>query len=169
MDFTPAETTVTGVCPSSLRSALASRVCSYPRCTPPIPPVTKILMPASSAPIIVEDTVVAPSDFYINTIGRSRRLTFFVLGPSNANLSIYWSVNPIFILPSMMAIVAGMAPCFLTWFSIEKAHYLFCGYGIPWDMIVDYKATTGRWFWRASLICGAIDKTLLHICFIFVK
>jgi hypothetical protein len=31
IDFTPADTTVTGVCPSSLKSALASSVCSYPR------------------------------------------------------------------------------------------------------------------------------------------
>jgi len=27
----------------------------------------------------------------------------------------------------MIAIVAGMAPCFFTWFSMERAHYLFCG------------------------------------------
>lgn len=61
IDFTPAETTVTGVLESYSRSALTSIVCSYPRCTPPIPPVTKISMPAIFAAIIVAETVVAPS------------------------------------------------------------------------------------------------------------
>ena len=81
MDFTPAETTVTGVWPNYLRSALASKVCSYPRWTPPIPPVTKISIPAIYAPIMVDETVVAPSDFYIRTNGRSLRLTFLTLVP----------------------------------------------------------------------------------------
>jgi len=46
IDLTPAETTATGVRPSSVRSALTSKVVSAPRWTPPIPPVTKIGMPA---------------------------------------------------------------------------------------------------------------------------
>lgn len=42
MFLTPADTTVTGVRPNYLKSALTSIVSSYPRCTPPKPPVTKI-------------------------------------------------------------------------------------------------------------------------------
>ena len=46
IDLTPAETTATGVRPSSVRSALTSNVVSAPRWTPPMPPVTKIGIPA---------------------------------------------------------------------------------------------------------------------------
>jgi hypothetical protein len=31
--------------------------------------------------------------------------------------------------------------------------------------MVDYRATIGRWFWSAYLICGAIDKTDEQMCF----
>lgn len=58
--FTPADTTVTGVRPSSTRSAEMSRVLSAPRWTPPMPPVTKIGMPTLCATTIVPDTVVPP-------------------------------------------------------------------------------------------------------------
>lgn len=61
MFLTPAETTVTGVLPNYLRSALTSMVSSYPLCTPPNPPVTKISMPAMAEHIIVPATVVEPN------------------------------------------------------------------------------------------------------------
>lgn len=81
MDLTPAETTVTGVLPSSLRSALTSIVYWQPLWTPPIPPVTKTWMPAIYAAIIVAETVVAPSALVINIWGKSLLLTFFTLSP----------------------------------------------------------------------------------------
>ena len=60
MLFTPAETTATSVVDSSVRSALTSKDCCAPRCTPPRPPVTKTRIPASAASRMVEATVVAP-------------------------------------------------------------------------------------------------------------
>jgi hypothetical protein len=46
MDLTPALITATGVLDNSKRSAEMSKVYSAPLCTPPIPPVTKIFIPA---------------------------------------------------------------------------------------------------------------------------
>jgi hypothetical protein len=60
MLFTPALITATSVWASSVRSALMSKLCGAPRCTPPRPPVTKVRMPASEARRIVAATVVAP-------------------------------------------------------------------------------------------------------------
>lgn len=59
--LTPADTTVTGVRPNSLKSALTSIVSSYPLWTPPKPPVTKISILASALQIIVPATVVDPN------------------------------------------------------------------------------------------------------------
>ena len=56
----PAQTTATEVWASSWRSAEMSMVVSAPRWTPPMPPVAKTRMPASSAIIMVVATVVAP-------------------------------------------------------------------------------------------------------------
>jgi hypothetical protein len=81
MLFAPAQTTATGVLPSSNKSALMSMavmhnlsinivhltkialcdlLCSAPRCAPPMPPVTNTGIPAACAKIIVPATVVAP-------------------------------------------------------------------------------------------------------------
>lgn len=46
--------------PSSVRSALTSKVVSPPLCTPPNPPDTKIRIPAACASTIVPDIVVPP-------------------------------------------------------------------------------------------------------------
>ncbi len=46
IDLTPADITATGVLPNSVRSALTSIEVSAPRWTPPIPPVTKMGIPA---------------------------------------------------------------------------------------------------------------------------
>mmetsp|Transcript_155528 Transcript_155528/g.274646 ORF Transcript_155528/g.274646 Transcript_155528/m.274646 type:complete len:216 (+) Transcript_155528:698-1345(+) len=75
IDFAPAQTTVTGVRPSSVRSAETSHDSSAPRCTPPMPPVTKTLMPAMCAMSMVAETVVAPSFCRATTVERSRRET----------------------------------------------------------------------------------------------
>ena len=63
IDLTPAQMTPTGVFESSRRSAEMSKVYSAPRCTPPIPPVTNILIPARLARYIVPATVVEPFIF----------------------------------------------------------------------------------------------------------
>ena len=110
IDFTPADTTVTGVLPNYYKSALTSITCSKPRWTPPIPPVTKISMPAAWAPIIVPETVVAPIPFRAIIVGRSLLLTFFTSLPVLASSSICDYERPTCILPSKMAIVAGTAP-----------------------------------------------------------
>ena len=75
MDLAPAQTTHTGVRPSSVRSAETSSVASPPRCTPPMPPVTNTRTPARCASSIVHATVVAPSAPLATTPGRSRRET----------------------------------------------------------------------------------------------
>ena len=56
----PLETTVTGVLPSSVKSAEMSMLDSAPRWTPPSPPVPKILIPARCASSMVPDMVVPP-------------------------------------------------------------------------------------------------------------
>lgn len=63
MLLAPAEITATWVFPNSIRSAEISKVYSAPLWTPPIPPVTNILIPAICAHIIVAATVVEPSFF----------------------------------------------------------------------------------------------------------
>ena len=60
MLFAPAQITMTGVRPSSSKSAEISIVVSAPRCTPPTPPVANTWIPARWAMIIVVATVVAP-------------------------------------------------------------------------------------------------------------
>lgn len=60
IDLIPAETTITGVRESSSRSVDMSSVFSPPRCTPPVPPVTNVEIPAKCASLIVDATVVAP-------------------------------------------------------------------------------------------------------------
>eukprot|EP00977_Amphora_coffeiformis_P018839 scaffold6754_cov148-Amphora_coffeaeformis.AAC.5 len=60
MDLMPAETTTTGVRPNSIRSADMSNEFSPSRCTPPLPPVTNVEIPAMCAKRMVDATVVAP-------------------------------------------------------------------------------------------------------------
>ena len=78
IDFTPAQITETGVRESSVRSAEMSNVVSAPLWTPPIPPVTNILMPAKFARYIVAATVVDPFPFYASTNARSLFLINFI-------------------------------------------------------------------------------------------
>lgn len=60
----PAQTTVTLVYPSSIKSAEISNVVSANLWTPPIPPVTNIFILAYLAIIIVAATVVDPFSFF---------------------------------------------------------------------------------------------------------
>jgi hypothetical protein len=84
IDFTPAQTTATGVRASSSRSAEMSKLSPAPRCTPPMPPVANTRMPASAAMIIVAATVVAPVWPAATASGRSRRLSLGTAGAGAA-------------------------------------------------------------------------------------
>jgi len=54
--------------------------------------------------------------------------------------------RPIWILPFMIAMVAGVAPLSFISCSTYKAVSRFWGYSIPWVIIVDSKATIGYLF-----------------------
>ena len=131
MDFAPAQTTMTGVWASSSRSAEISIVVSAPRCTPPIPPVAKILIPAMCAIIIVVVTVVAPSAPRATRAGRSRRLALATPRPVLPRYSISSWLKPALRRPPITAIVAGTAPLSRMVCSTKSAVSTFFGYGIP--------------------------------------
>ena len=101
-------------------------VTSAPRCTPPIPPVAKILMPARLARIMVVATVVAPVPPVASRMGRSRRLTLATPSPLHMSSSSS-AVRPTFMRPLMMAMVAGTAPSSRMIFSTWAANSRFSG------------------------------------------
>jgi hypothetical protein len=96
--------------------------------TPPMPPVTKMWMPAIAAMIIVADTVVAPSALAATAAAMSRRDTLLTCAPLLAMCSSCSGVRPASAIvshhtrrrheqaapthsrPEMTAIVAGTAP-----------------------------------------------------------
>ena len=124
---------------SSSRSLEISKVTSAFLWTPPSPPVTKILIPASLDAIIVDATVVAPFSA-LDTIYAKSLLDVFIISSDVAMNSNSSSVNPIFIFPPIIAVVAGTA---LIISSQAFAVSIFCGYGIPCEIIVDSRATIG--------------------------
>ncbi len=149
MAFGPAHTTAIGVRPSSSRSDEMSKVGfgppSAPRWTPPIPPVAKTAIPAAWAAIIVADTVVAaqpPAAIAAASVGRAALRT----EPAGAvaRASSDSSSSPTRSRPAWTATVAGIAPAARTAASDARATSRFCGYGSPWLMSVDSRATTGR-------------------------
>src|SRR5215469_7395827 len=143
IDFTPAETTVIGVRPSTVRSADSSNESAKPRCTPPSPPVAKTRMPASTASTDVAATVVAPVT--LDTIAGPRsRLETLMTDSSSAIRSSSEPESPTFGTPSIRAIVAGVTPVSNSSASNESAAARLDGRGRPWEMIVDSSATTGR-------------------------
>ena len=103
-----------------------SIVFSASRCTPPIPPVTKILIPASEAIRMVDATVVAPVIFLLKTKGISRKLTFqtSLELPTISSCAVF---NPTHNFPFRIAIVAGTHPFSLIIFSTSKAVSIFFG------------------------------------------
>lgn len=111
MDLMPLDTTVTGFRPISIKSAEMSIVDSPLRCTPPMPPVAKILMPQRSAQMTVDATVVPPFNCFPSTYGKSRREVFMTSDVPSASAVSSPLDNPILIRPLTMAIVAGTAPC----------------------------------------------------------
>lgn len=112
IDLTPEQTTATGVRPSSVMSALTSKVSSAPLWTPPIPPVAIIGIPAARAINIVALTVVPPSNLRETMEETSLREHLTVLPLESALDRIFncCSFNPTWIVPPMMPIVAGTAP-----------------------------------------------------------
>ena len=147
---------------NSCKSADISIVVSAPLWTPPIPPVANTLTPAKSANIIVVATVVAPVNFLDMMKGKSLldALTTFLFVAKNSISSL---VKPTFKTPSNIAIVAGTAPFSLIISSTLLAISTFCGYGIPWDIIVDSKATTGFPSFTAASTSGCICKYFFNI------
>ena len=87
-----------------------SNVSSAPRWTPPMPPVAKISMPASSAMNMVAATVVPAEPRRAATAARSRREALTTPPESWARPSISLRSRPTRNRPSMTAIVAGAAP-----------------------------------------------------------
>jgi hypothetical protein len=61
IDFAPEHTTATGVAASSSMSDETSKVEEAPRCTPPIPPVARMRIPARCAMRTAAETVVEAS------------------------------------------------------------------------------------------------------------
>ena len=108
-----------------------------------MPPVAKMRMPAMAARIMVAATVVAPDLPAATTNGKSRRLTLVMAAPPWPKTSMSARDSPTLSLPSMMAMVAGTAPCWRTSSSTRSAVATFCGYGMPWAMMVDSSATRG--------------------------
>ena len=105
----PAETTVTGVRANSSRSAEMSKLVSAPWCTPPMPPVAKTAIPAPWAAIMVAATVVPPVSPSAQAKARSARDSLSV-PLAFANVSASVADRPMRIVPSMTAMVAGVAP-----------------------------------------------------------
>jgi len=118
---------------------------SAPRWTPPIPPVAKTRIPAAWAAIIVAETVVAAQPPAARATARLGREAFLTdPGGAVANASKAASSSPTSSRPSWIATVAGTAPLSRTAASDARATSRFAGYGSPWLISVDSRATTGR-------------------------
>ncbi|CAM5494006.1 hypothetical protein SGRIM128S_02760 [Streptomyces griseomycini] len=149
IDFTPAHTTVIRVRASSPRSADSSWVTVHSRCTPPSPPVANTRTPASDASRAVPDTVVAPLSPPATASGRSRWPSLRMPSPPATRSSCSLS-RPTRGRPSSTATVAGTAPSRRTAASSSSATWRLRGRGSPCAMIVDSRATTGRFAAIAS-------------------
>mmetsp|Transcript_19005 Transcript_19005/g.53455 ORF Transcript_19005/g.53455 Transcript_19005/m.53455 type:complete len:250 (-) Transcript_19005:207-956(-) len=127
MLLAPAQTTHTLVRPNSVRSAEMSQDSSAPRCTPPMPPVTKMGIPARCASSIVAETVVAPLPREATTAAMSLRETFLHCKPNFPNLSNWELSMPMWTTPSNIPIVAGVTPLSRRTPSTSRAVFTFIG------------------------------------------
>ena len=112
--------------------------------TPPIPPVAKTEIPAAWAAIIVAETVVAaqpPPASAAARLGRAALRTEPAGAVARAVRAA--SSRPTRKRPALIATVAGTAPAARTAASDALATSMFCGYGRPWLISVDSRATTG--------------------------
>ena len=130
-----------------------------PRWTPPMPPVANTRIPAAWQAIIVAATVVAPHLPPAIAAPRFRRETLSTVPRSAVARASSSSLDsPTRSLPSLSATVAGIAPVERIAASDAVATSTFCGYGRPWLMSVDSRATTGRPSRSASATSGAIAR-----------
>ena len=126
IDLAPLHITFIFVLDSWFKSEDTSNVFSLSKCTPPIPPVEKNLMPTKDAKYIDEATVVAAWVLLFIDIDRLCIETFSIF-LDFANIFISFSFKPILIFPSIMAIVAGIDPFNLTALIEERAIFKFSG------------------------------------------
>ena len=140
----PLATTVTGVWASSSRSAETSKLVSAPRWTPPMPPVAKTSMPASRAQIIVAATVVAPVQPSASATARSARDSLRTSRRGGERLELVGRRGR-----------RGSARPTRRWSPARRRRRAprprrrgrsrgSPGCGMPWVMIVDSSATSGR-------------------------
>ena len=113
----------------------------YPRCTPPIPPVPRNLMPTPRATASTPPTVVAPTSPATAQAARSRGPHLRASGTKRASSS---SVRPTWIRPSSTPIVAGTAPASRIARSLARPTSTPVGAGKPCATRVVSSATTGR-------------------------
>ena len=125
-------------------------VVSAPRCTPPMPPVANTRTPAIWARIMVAATVVAPSWPEATSRAMSRRLALVTAWPALPRYSSCSGSSPTHSFPPRMAQVAGTAPFSRMMASQVLAVSTFWGYGMPWEMMVLSRATTGLFSARAA-------------------
>lgn len=153
MDFTPLETTHTGVRPSSSKSEDMSPVVVESRWTPPTPPVAKIGMPQRWAMSIVAATVVPADACRESRYGRSRREAFSTLS-DEPSCSSSVGVRPTLIRPLRMPMVAGVEPFSRMICSMRWHVSTFFGRGRPCVRMAVSQATTGRCSARADFTSG---------------
>src|SRR5664280_1008938 len=158
MDLAPAHTVMQRARPITGRSCEMSRTALTPRCTPPMPPVTKTRMPAASAMCKDAATVVPPLNPMATATGMSRG-PIFLTHLARASISSSDLERPTRILPETRAVVAGMAPPLRTMPSSSCASSRLIGYGMPCVMMADSSATTGVPLRRASWTSSAITNS----------
>src|SRR6187200_538922 len=177
MALGPAQTTATGVRPSSSRSDEMSKVgwdpvppdagatpARAPWWTPPIPPVAKTEIPAAWAAIIVAETVVAAQPPPVSAaamLGRAALRTEPAGAVARAVRAA--SSRPTSMRPALIATVAGTAPAARTAASDALATSMFCGYGRPWLISVDSRATTGPPAATAAETSGVIARRSISV------
>ena len=112
--------------------------------------LSRTLIPASAAKIRVALQVVPPSLFSATAAPISLLESFTGSFLRSASRSSSCGASPILTRPSMRPMVAGILPDVLTFRSTDLAVSRLTGYGMPWVMMVDSKATTGFRAFSAS-------------------
>src|SRR4029079_7895952 len=141
---------------AATRPAVPARA---PRWTPPIPPVAKTEIPAAWAAIIVAETVVAAQPPPASAAARLGRAALRTEPAEDVARAVRaYSSRPTRMRPALIATVAGIAPAARTAASDASATSMFCGYGRPWLISVDSRATTAPPSARAAETSGMITR-----------
>lgn len=146
-----------------------SKLSSAPRCTPPMPPVAKIVIPLRCAIATVAETVVTPAGRRCEiAAGRSRSAS---LTEALRRRSSSLGSTPAMSVPSRSPVRAGTAPSARMAAFTRSKHLRLWGAGSPrFDVMVDSSATTARPDARASatscesLTCTSSPLVLLQMC-----